>query len=196
MCGLKSDRKTDRGRESSAFWSVILYKSFQIREHCVPWDYNRWALQDPRDTYRFALTYLTLHDIPNLTNPQKTTACTLSPSSRTTKKPRIPLEKVVIFVVLQLSLKEERGGEKSQRRGEMGRRALAESGQTKRNVLIPPVLTSKTAGNSAQLALHSTAPDWGLCVFGLGRSGCNYSFSAVVFPPDLETLWGQEWSST
>lgn len=78
----------------------------------------------------------------------------------------------------------------------MGRRALAESGQTKRNVLIPPVLTSKTAGNSAQLALHSTAPDWGLCVFGLGRSGCNYSFSAVVFPPDLETLWGQEWSST
>lgn len=41
---------------------------------------------------------------------------------------------------------------------------MAESGQTKRYVLIPPVLTSKTAGSSAQLALHSTAPDWGLCV--------------------------------
>lgn len=100
----------------------------------------------------------------------------------------IPLKKVVIFVVLQLSLKEDRGGKKMPEE--------AESGQTKRYVLIPPVLTSKTAGNSAQLALHSTAPDWGLCVFGLGRSGCNYSFSTVVFPPDLETLWGQEWSST
>lgn len=44
------------------------------------------------------------------------------------------------------------------------RGGLAESGQTKRYVLIPPVLTSKTAGSSAQLALHSTAPDWGLCV--------------------------------
>lgn len=41
---------------------------------------------------------------------------------------------------------------------------LAESGQTKRYVLIPPVLTSTTAGSSAQLALHSAAPDWGLCV--------------------------------
>ena len=41
---------------------------------------------------------------------------------------------------------------------------MAESGQTKRYVLIPPVLTSKTAGSSAQLALHSTAPDWGLCI--------------------------------
>lgn len=56
------------------------------------------------------------------------------------------------------------GEKKIPEEGEEGRRALAESGQTKRYVLIPPVLTSKTAGSSAQLALHSTAPDWGLCV--------------------------------
>lgn len=92
-----------------------------------------------------------------------------------------------MLVVPQLRLKEKGG---------WGGGGLAESGQTKRYVLIPPVLTSKTAGNSAQLALHSTAPDWGLCVFGLGCSGCNYSFSTVVFPPDLETLWGQERLST
>lgn len=59
----------------------------------------------------------------------------------------------------------QRRGNKSQSRGKrVGGGALAESGQTKRYVLIPPVLTSKTAGSSAQLALHSTAPDWGLYI--------------------------------
>lgn len=72
-----------------------------------------------------------------------------------------------MFVVLQLSLRDHRGKSMKKKISEERkerRRALAESGQTKRYVLIPPVLTSKTAGSSAQLALHSTAPDWGLCV--------------------------------
>lgn len=32
----------------------------------------------------------------------------------------------------------------------------------------------------------------GIMHFGLGCSGCNYSFPTVVFPPDLETLQGHK----
>lgn len=70
---------------------------------------------------------------------------------------------------------------------------LAESGQTKRYVLIPPALTSKTAGNRARLALHSTAPDccWGLCVF-FGPGTVITSLLLSFPPPDLKTRWGRE----
>lgn len=73
----------------------------------------------------------------------------------------------------------------------------AESGQTKRYVLIPPALTSKTAGNEARLALHSTAPDccWGLCVF-FGPGTVITSLLLSFSPPDLKTRRGpkQSWS--
>jgi len=36
----------------------------------------------------------------------------------------------------------------------------------------------------------------GIMRFGPVRSGCNYSFPTVVFPPDLETLRGRERPST
>lgn len=46
--------------------------------------------------------------------------------------------------------------------------------------------------NSVHSAFHCSR--LGIMRFGPGHSGSNYSFSTVVFPQDLETQKGKEWS--
>ena len=68
---------------------------------------------------------------------------------------------------------------------------MAESGQTKRYVLIPPLSTSKTARSSARAcsAFHYSRLGIIMC-FGSAHKGCNYIVSTIAFPSRLETLCG------
>lgn len=152
-------------------------------------------LEKPSDTLSSVLTYLTLYIALHSTiaNPYKTTPAHQIPASLTTKTPRIPLYEAVIFVVLQLSLRDHRaegvgvgGWEECLGRIRPNQTLCADPSS--------PHIKDSRELSSARSAFHCSR--LGIMRFGPRRSGCNYSFSTVVFPPDLETLWGQEWSST
>lgn len=61
-----------------------------------------------------------------------------------------------------------------------------QSGQSKHDGLISPVLTLKRPPPPS----HSAALALGLYSFGQGHPGCNYRFTAGVFLPGLEILKG------
>lgn len=138
------------------------------------------------------LTYLMPY-IPTSQIPTKLHPAHPIPASLTTKTPRIPLNKAVIFVVLQPSLGDPKGERKKNPRG--GGNGEEELGRIRPNQTLcadpsSPHIKDSRELSSARSAFHCSR--LGIMRFGPGRSGCNYSFSTVVFPPDLETLRGQK----